>query len=68
MKLTSLVQRGEILPMTLPQSFIPPTKAARLGLAPPAVVNSSIVARVPSPIGGKNVSQVIGGHFILQLS
>ena len=54
--------------MTLPQSFIPPTKAARLGLAPPAVVNSSIVARVPSPIGGKNVSQVRGGHFILQLS
>ena len=54
MKLTSLAQKGEIIPLTLPTSLIPPTKAAKLGLAPPTAVTSP---RVPSPVmPGKSVS------------
>ena len=60
MKLASLAQKGEILPLTLPTSLIPPTKAAKLGLAPPTAVTSSITPRVPSPVmPGKSVSSFV---------
>lgn len=58
MKLTSMAQKGEVLPLTLPQSLIPSTKASRLGLAPPAP-GMSMSPRTPSPIHGKTVSHVI---------
>jgi epidermal growth factor receptor substrate 15 len=48
MKLITLVQKGETVPLALPPSMVPSTKAARLGLAP----SVSMVTRSPSPIHG----------------
>lgn len=53
-----MAQKGEVIPVILPQSLVPSTKAARLGLAPPAGMTSSLTARTPSPVGGNNVSHV----------
>ncbi|XP_003385156.1 PREDICTED: epidermal growth factor receptor substrate 15-like 1 [Amphimedon queenslandica] len=53
LKLTSLAQKGEVLPLVLPQSLIPSTKAARLGLAPPAAVTGSLSTRAQSPVMGR---------------
>uniref|UniRef100_A0A1X7SXM0 Uncharacterized protein n=1 Tax=Amphimedon queenslandica TaxID=400682 RepID=A0A1X7SXM0_AMPQE len=49
--LTSLAQKGEVLPLVLPQSLIPSTKAARLGLAPPAAVTGSLSTRAQAMTG-----------------
>ena len=48
MRITTLVKQGEVLPLQLPSSLIPPSKAARLGLAPPTVT-STLGPRPPSP-------------------
>ena len=40
MKLTQLCQQGENIPFQLPPSLVPPSKAAHLGLQPPATTNS----------------------------
>ena len=58
MKLISLCKKGEVLPLTLPMSLIPATKATKLGLAPPSGLTAAMTSpRAPSPIvPGKSVS------------
>ena len=66
MKLTSMVQKGEVLPLTLPQSLIPSTKASRLGLAPPTP-GLTLSPRTPSPTFAKPAvyNQLLYNIFIV---
>ena len=59
MKITTLIKQGEVLPIQLPTSLIPPAKAARLGLAPPTVTSSLAGPRPASP--APSVSVIVQG-------